>query len=106
MLAMLTRLLKFLPGLGGLLGKLGGDDSRVQEIKADAELADIRGFHRTGRISAAHAWKYAKVLIAVLLTIVFCIKILFPAVGISSAEIMNFLGSLVDACKMLFGVEM
>lgn len=64
MLAILTRLLKFIPGLGGILGKLTGEDSRVQEIKAEAELADIRGFHRTGRISARHAWKYALVAMA------------------------------------------
>ena len=106
MLAILTNLLKYLPGLGSILGKIGGESSRVQEIKAETEQADIKGFHRTGRISASHAWRYAKVFIAVLLAIVFCIKVLFPAVGISNGDIMNLLSGLVDAFKTLFSVEM
>lgn len=101
--AWMLKLLKWLPGVGGILDKLNGNAARIEEIRAETEQADIRGFHRTGRISAAHAWKYAKVLIAVALVFVFCAMFFFPSAGRNAVELLN---GFVAAVVKLFAVEM
>ena len=78
MIAWLARLLKWLPGVGRVLEKLAAGGDRVREIRAQTEHDDIEGFHRTGRVSAAHAWKYAKVAIAALLAVAFIAMLFFP----------------------------
>lgn len=101
--AWILKLLKWLPGVGGILDKLNGNATRIEEIRAETEQADIRGFHRTGRISAAHAWKYAKVLIAVALAIAFCAMLFFPSAGRNAVDLLD---AFVAAVVKLFTVEM
>lgn len=101
--AWMLTLLKWLPGISGLLEKLTGGTARVEEIRAQTEQDDIRGFHRTGRISAAHAWKYAKVLIAVALAIAFCAMLFFPHAGQNAVSLLD---GFVNAVRTLFTVEM
>ncbi|MBQ9407005.1 MAG: hypothetical protein IJU37_09780 [Desulfovibrio sp.] len=77
--AWLLTLLKYVPGLSGILDKMsGGAFSKAEELRAQADLDDIQGFHRTGRVSAAHLWKYVKVGLAAVLALVFCASILCP----------------------------
>lgn len=99
----LLKILKWLPGLGGILDKLNGNAARIEEIRAETEQADIRGFHRTGRISAAHAWKYAKVIIAVALAFTFCVMLFFPGAGRNAVDLLD---GFVSAVVRLFAVEM
>lgn len=101
--AWMLKLLKWLPGVGGILDKLNGNAARIEEIRAETEQADIRGFHRTGRISAAHLWKYAKVLIAVALAFAFCFMLFFPGAGQNAASLLE---GFVAAVIRLFAVEM
>lgn len=99
----LLKILKWLPGVGGILDKLNGNAARIEEIRAETEQADIRGFHRTGRISAAHAWKYAKVIIAVALAFTFCVMLFFPGAGRNAVDLLD---GFVSAVVRLFAVEM
>lgn len=99
----LLKILKWLLGLGGILDKLNGNAARIEEIRAETEQADIRGFHRTGRISAAHAWKYAKVIIAVALAFAFCVMLFFPGAGCNAVDLLD---GFVSAVVRLFAVEM
>lgn len=99
----LLKILKWLPGLGGILDKLNGNAARIEEIRAETEQADIRGFHRTGRISAAHAWKYAKGIIAVALAFAFCVMLFFPGAGRNAVDLLD---GFVSAVVRLFAVEM
>ena len=99
----LLKILKWLPGVGGILDKLNGNAARIEEIRAETEQADIRGFHRTGRISAAHAWKYAKVIIAVALAFTFCVMLFFPGAGRNAVDLLD---GFVSAVVRFFAVEM
>lgn len=101
--AWMLTLLKWLPGLGGLLGTLNGNAAKVEEIRAKTEQEDMRGFHRTGRISAAHAWKYAKVLLAVALALAFCATLFLPCAGQNAAALLD---AFVAAVTRLFTVEL
>lgn len=99
----LLKILKWIPGLGAILDKVGGNAARIAEIRAETEQADIRGFHRTGRISAAHAWKYAKVAIALALAFGFCAMLFFPN---AAQNAVTLLDGFVQAVGKLFSVEM
>lgn len=99
----ILKIIKYIPGIGLLIDKLTGTSARVEEIKAETEQADIRGFHRTGRISAAHAWKYAKVLIAVAVALTFCAIPFFPGAGENTVSILD---GFISAINKLFTVDM
>lgn len=93
--AWILTLLRYLPGLGGIIGKLDGTADKVAEIRAETEQADIRGFHRTGRISAAHAWKYVKVFVALVVACSLCASLFF------STPVQN-MSAIVDAIASVF----
>lgn len=101
--AWILKLFKWLPGMGGILDKLNGNAARIEEIRAETEQDDIRGFHRTGRISAAHLWKYTKVLIAVIVVCVVCITPFVPGAG---ENVITLLDATISAIAKLFTVAM
>lgn len=74
-----TKLLGLVPGLGAVLEKIGGkDNGEAEKLKAEAELADIKGFHKTGRISAKHFFRYTLSVCVFMLVIAFCISLFVP----------------------------
>ena len=101
MTAWLLTLLKYVPGIGAILDKLGHASSKADEIRAQVELDDIKGFHRTGRVSAAHLWKYVMVALAFLLTVMFGVSAFFPE---AAGNFRTVLGSLVETLETLFAV--
>lgn len=102
-LSKLPGLLKYIPGLGTILGGVSAENAEAEKIRAQAEADDLKGFHRTGRISAAHLWKYCKVLIAVFLAVVFGAAVFVDG---AADNIGSILGSFVEAVRQLFGVQM
>lgn len=103
MFSWITKALKYVPGIGALIEKVTGDSARAEELRAQAELDDIKGFHRTGRVSAAHLWKYAKVVLAIMIALTLCVSIFFPG---AADNLGTMLGHFVDAVKQLFDVGM
>lgn len=101
--AWILKILQYIPGIGALIDKFTGNSARVEEIKAETEHDDIKGFHKTGRISAAHMWKYAKVFIAVIVACAFCLTPFFPGAGENAVSLM---GAAISAIKDLFTVIM
>lgn len=101
--AWIMKFLKYVPGLGALIDRITGNSARAEEIRAQTEQDDIRGFHRTGRISAPHLWKYAKVLIAVMLAMAFCAFPFFPQAGDNAVSLLD---AFVTAVGKLFTVDM
>ena len=103
MFAWVTSILKYIPGIGAVLEKITGDSAKAEELRAQAELDDLRGFHRTGRVSASHLWKYAKVVLAIMIALTLCTSIFFPG---AADNLGTMLGHFVDAVKQLFDVGM
>ncbi len=103
MLSWVAKIIKYLPGIGAIVEKVTGESARAEEIRAEAELSDIKGFHRTGRVSAAHLWRYAKVILALLIACTLCVSIFFPG---AASNLDTVLDSFVDAVKNLFEVGM
>lgn len=101
--AWILKILKYLPGLGTLWDKMSGESAKVEEIKAETEQADIRGFHRTGRVSAAHAWKYAKVVIAMMIACSLCAALFSTG---AKQNALDLLDGFVSAISKLFSVDM
>ena len=103
MFAWITNILKYVPGVGAILEKITGESAKAEELRAQAELDDIKGFHRTGRVSASHLWKYAKVVLAIMIALTLCMSIFFPG---AADNLGTMLSSFVDAVKQLFDVGM
>lgn len=101
--AIVLKILQWIPGLSSLLEKLGASNSKAAEIRAQTEQEDLRGFYRTGRISAFHLWRYVKALIALALAIAFIVMLFIPNAG---NEALNILDSFVKAVGKLFTLEM
>ncbi len=105
MLTILGKLMQLLPCFGRLWEKISAaNNSRVEEIRAATEQADIRGFHRTGRISASHAWKYAKLVLALLVTLCFLALCFLPPLGQSPLDLLPALESALGILARLFAL--
>ena len=86
MTAFITRLLPF---LGPLLEKLGGKTSeKAEELRAQAELEDLRAF-KAGRISPRFLRNYALVFLFVFFAALFLGSLFFPQ-HISSPDFGRF----------------
>lgn len=103
MTGLIIKLLKYIPGLSAILEKLSPASSKADEIRAQTEQEDIRGFYSTGRISAMHLWRYVKVLIVFLLACSFIAMFFFPQFG---NDAISLLDSFIAAAVRLFAVEM
>lgn len=104
MLPIFTKILGLIPGVGTLLDKIGSkDNSEAEKIKAEAELADIKGFHKTGRVSAKHFWAYTKSVLAVVLVVYLGAAIFAPDLAHGFDDV---LGSIVDGITKLFSIQM
>lgn len=55
---MIAILSKILPFLKPVLGKLGQDSKRAQELRAEAELIEAKAFARKGRIAPRYFFQY------------------------------------------------
>ncbi len=99
----LCSLMKFVPGIRALWQQLSGVTARAEEIRAQTEHDDIAGFYRTGRVSALHLWKYVKVGIALLLAVVFCAAVFYPA---AADNVRLLLQGFAEAVSRLFAVEL
>lgn len=99
----LTKIAKYLPGIGTVIEKISGDSAKAEELRAQADLDDIKGFHRTGRVSASHLWKYTKVLLAILLALTFCIAVFYPP---ATDNLSSLLNGFTKAVKEIFSVGM
>lgn len=88
--AWLLSVLKFLPGIGKLFDKLGADSSRVQELKAEAELEEIKAFRKAGRVGPTMLRRYVAVGIWVLVVVALLVAVFVPgAVRIDWQAIVN-----------------
>lgn len=105
MLPIVTKILGLIPGVGTLLDKFTGgkDNSEAEKIKAEAELADIKGFHKTGRVSAKHFWSYTKSFLAIVLVVYLGAALFFPDLAHGFDDV---LGSIVDGITKLFSIQM
>lgn len=105
MLPIITKVLGLIPGVGVLIEKLTGGQSsaEAEKIKAEAELADIKGFHKTGRVSAGHFWKYTKSVLAIVLVLYLGAAIFFPNLADGFDDL---LGSVVDGITKLFSINL
>ena len=105
MLPIVTKILGLIPGVGAILDKFGGskDTGEAEKIKAEAELADIKGFHKTGRVSAKHFWSYTKSVLAIVLVLYLGAAIFFPDLADGFDDL---LGSIVDGITKLFSINL
>lgn len=81
MIAWVGGLLKHIPFVGTLIDKLTTTSAKAEEIRAQAELEDVRGFHKSGRVSAAHLKKYVTIILACFAFMVSCVALFDADVG-------------------------
>lgn len=90
--------LKWVPGIGKVLDKVGAENSRVQEIKAQAELEEVRAFRQKGRVGPTLLMRYVTVCIFAVTAL--CIVVAAFVPGAISID----WHSIVDAAKGLLPV--
>lgn len=76
--AWLLSVLKFLPGFGKLFDKLGSDSSRVQELRAEAELEEAKAFRSKGRVGPTMLKRYVVVGIWIVVVIALLVAVFVP----------------------------
>ena len=76
--AWLLTLLKYVPGLTGILDKMtGGGSSRAEELRAEAELEEARAFRR-GRYAPKYVLKYVCIAIFGLCALLIIVGMVHP----------------------------
>ena len=76
MLSILSKILPFLPTL---IEKLWPDSAKVEQLKAERELAEAEAFEK-GRISPRYLARYVAVVLVALFSLALLVDVLWPDV--------------------------
>lgn len=100
MISLLTKAIKWLPGIGTwVANKLGGsvgDSQRAQELRAEAQLEEAKAL-RKGKYAPRYVRNYAIILMGVFLFVLVLADMLMPEFSIDW-------NAPVDALKALFSL--